>query len=165
MGWILHSRLCAFPDLAQALRGLLRGSYRTTRSYSHHRNIDYIIQQVMQQHALDIAKTYSDSSWLTAAQNLRAPYWDWATNIVPPPEVISLESLDIITPEGKKPVPNPLLRYKFKPIDPSFELLSRATGIAFKDFQTTIRNPRDLLISYGFTFPDKASLSLVYFFP
>jgi tyrosinase len=120
---------------------------------------------LLQQHAVKIAKGYQDQArWSLAAENLRAPYWDWATNIVPPPEVISLEYLDIIKPEGKKSVPNPLLRYKFKPVDPSFELLSRATGIAFKDFQTTIRNPRDLLISYGFTFPDKASLSLVYFF-
>ena len=135
MGWILHSRLCAFPDLAQALRGLLRGSYRTTRSYSHHHNIDYIIQQVMQQHALDIAKTYSDSSWLTAAQNLRAPYWDWATNIVPPPEVISLESVSIITPDGSTTnVPNPLFQYTFNPIDPSFP-------DPYSSWKTTIRHP------------------------
>jgi Common central domain of tyrosinase len=144
----------------------------------HRHNIDRIEQQLLQQHAVEIAKGYQDQArWSLAAQNLRAPYWDWATNIVPPPEVISLEYLDIIKPEGKKSVPNPLLRYKFKPVDPSFELLSRATGIAYKDWQTTIRHPRDqdlsnpdaktnvqLLTSYGFTFPDQASLSFVYFF-
>ena len=137
MGWILHSWICAFPDLAQALRGLLRGSYRITRTYSHHHNIDCIIQQVMQQHALDIAKTYSDPSWSTAAQNLRAPYWDWATNIIPPDEVISQESVSIITPDGNTTdVPNPLFQYTFNPIDPSFPA-------PYSSWKTTIRHPDD----------------------
>jgi tyrosinase len=91
----------------------------------------------MQQHALEIAKTYSDSSWLTAAQNLRAPYWDWATNIVPPAEVISLESVEIITADGNTtPVPNPLFQYTFNPIDPSFPS-------PYSSWQTTIRHPDD----------------------
>jgi tyrosinase len=120
---------------------------------------------VLQQHAVEIAKGYQDQArWSLAAENLRAPYWDWATNILPPPEVISLEYLDIIKPEGKKSVPNPLLRYKFKPVDPSFESIPTRNGISFKDLQTTIRHPKDRLLSYGFTFLDKASLSLVYFF-
>jgi tyrosinase len=91
----------------------------------------------MQSHALDIAKQYQidQTSWLTAAQNLRAPYWDWATNTVPPPEVISLQSVNIITFDGSTiSVPNPLYQYTFHPIDPSFPP-------PYQSWQTTIRRP------------------------
>ncbi|KAI0304304.1 tyrosinase [Multifurca ochricompacta] len=104
-----------------------------------HRPYVALYEQVLQQHALDIAKTYQvdQQSWLTAAQNLRAPYWDWATNTVPPPEVISLETVDIITPDGNTTsVANPLLGYTFNPIDRSFPS-------PYKYWQTTIRHPDD----------------------
>jgi tyrosinase len=77
----------------------------------------------MQRHALDIAGQYQvdKDTWNTAAQNLRAPYWDWATNSLPPAEVISLQSVNIITFDGSTiSVPNPLFQYTFHPIDPSF---------------------------------------------
>jgi tyrosinase len=92
----------------------------------------------MQQHALVIAKQYQDQQrWPSAAQNLRAPYWDWATNSVPPPEVISLQNVDIITPDGNTTsVTNPLYQYPFNPIDPSFPA-------PYSDWQTTIRHPDD----------------------
>jgi hypothetical protein len=136
MGWILYSWICAFPYLAQALRDSVRGSYRITRSHSHYHNIDRIIQQLLQQHALVIAKRYQDQQrWLSAAQNLRAPYWDWATNSVPPPEVIALQTVDIITPDGNTTtVQNPLYQYPFNPIDPSFPE-------PYSYWQTTIRHP------------------------
>ncbi|KAI9508872.1 photo-regulated tyrosinase [Russula earlei] len=96
----------------------------------------YTRSQVLQQHALDIAKTYQDQRrWVGAAQNLRAPYWDWAIKTVPPPEVISLETVDIITPDGKTTnVPNPLLKYTFKPVDSSFPN-------PWRSWKTTIRHP------------------------
>jgi hypothetical protein len=118
-----------------------------------------IVQQVLQQHALDVAKTYrSDQQlWLNAAQNLRAPFWDWATNSVPPPEVVSLQTVNITTPDGKtSSVPNPLLQYTFNPIDPSFP---RPWGL----LRTTIRSPTSSasnvtdvqrLIRYDFTLPN-----------
>ncbi len=134
--WILHSRDRAFSDLAQALRGSLRGSYQIMRSYSRSHHVDRILQQVLQQQALDIASQYQDQQrWVGAAQNLRAPYWDWATNSVPPPEVISLQSVDITTPDGNTTtVPNPLYQYTFNPIDPSFLA-------PYQYWQTTIRHP------------------------
>jgi tyrosinase len=94
----------------------------------------------MQSHALEIAKKYivDTETWITAAQNLRAPYWDWATpgNIVPPAEVISLESVDITTFDGSTiPWPNPLYKYTFNPIDDSFKLSSWSHN------ETTLRNP------------------------
>jgi tyrosinase len=120
-------------------------------------NIHRIEQQVFQQHALDVAKTYRNDQqlWLDAAQNLRAPYWDWATNSVPPPEVISMQTVNITTPDGKTAsVPNPLLQYTFNPVDPSFP---RPWGL----LMTTVRSPSPSapnvtdvprLIRYGFTF-------------
>jgi len=130
------------------------------RSYSRHHNIDRIIQQVMQQHALDIAKQYEDQQrWSSAAQSLRAPYWDWATNSVPPPEVISLQTVDIITPDSNTTtVPNPLYQYTFNPIDKSFPA-------PYQYWKTTIRHPDNpnspgattdaqALTEYDFTFPN-----------
>jgi len=76
------------------------------------------------------------ASWKLAAQNLRAPYWDWAANIVPPPEVISKATLYIIVaPNGKlTPVKNPLMQYTFDPIHKSF----RGRWAYWKD---TLRRP------------------------
>ena len=44
-------------------------------------NTDSIMQQVLQQHALEVTETYikDQDLWLAAAQTLRAPYWDWWT--------------------------------------------------------------------------------------
>ena len=92
---------------------------------------------MLQQHALEIAKTYrnNQSHWISVAQNLRAPYWDWATNSVPPPEVIALQTVNIITPDGKtSSVPNPLYQYTFNPVDPSFPS-------PWNTYKTTIRDP------------------------
>jgi tyrosinase len=115
---------------------------------------------VLQQHALDIANRYQDKDrWVKAAQNLRAPFWDWATNTVPPPEVVSLETVKIITPNGNTTtVPNPLIQYTFNPIDSSFPS-------PYDSWRTTIRHPDDpnsgtattdvrALIGCVFTLPD-----------
>jgi len=96
---------------------------------------------VLSQHAVEIANTYqvNKERWVTAAQNLRAPYWDWASNTVPPPEVISSEKVNIVTPDSDgKPiaVQNPLIKYTFNPIDRSFPA-------PYSSWQTTIRHPDD----------------------
>jgi tyrosinase len=103
-----------------------------------HRPYVALYEQLLQQHALSIAKQYQDQQrWLSAAQTVRAPYWDWATNSVPPPEVISLQTVNIITPDGNTTaVPNPLYQYTFNPIDPSFP-------DPYSNWQTTIRHPDD----------------------
>jgi tyrosinase len=67
---------------------------------------------------------------------LRAPYWDWATNSVPPAEVVSLTTVTILAaPDGNPTdVTNPLYQYTFNPIDPSFPS-------PYQYWQTTIRSP------------------------
>jgi tyrosinase len=63
------------------------------------------------------------------------PYWDWARKSVPPPEVISMETVNIVTPNGKTTsVPNPLLKYTFNPVPQSFPH-------PYKFWTTTIRSP------------------------
>ncbi|KAI9508871.1 photo-regulated tyrosinase [Russula earlei] len=103
-----------------------------------HRPFVALYEQTLQQNALDIAQQYEDKPrWIGAAQNLRLPFWDWASNIIPPDEVISLETVDIITPDGNTTsVPNPLLRYTFNPIDDSFPS-------PYSGWRTTVRHPYD----------------------
>jgi tyrosinase len=124
------------------VKGSQWGGYCTHGSVlfpTWHRPYVALYEQVLQQHALEIANTYQvdKQRWVTAAKNLRAPYWDWATNTTPPPEVISLATVNIVTPDGQTTaVANPLIGYTFNPIDPSFPA-------PFSSWQTTIRHPDD----------------------
>jgi tyrosinase len=153
----------------------------TSRGLTHTTMVLIELQQLLQQHALVIAKKYQDQSrWLRAAQDLRAPYWDWAANSIPPPEVISLKYLDIVKPEGKKTVENPLFQYKFDPVHPSFKKYyddapgppEKRKPPPFHEWKTTIRHPDNFgkdaktdvqkLIECDFTFPDPSLSHLVF---
>ena len=97
-----------------------------------------LVQQLLQRHAIDIAKTYTvdRDAWNKAAQEMRTPYWDWASTPVPPKEVSSLEQVEIVRPDGARvQVPNPLVRYHFHPIDPSFPA-------PYDQWKITVRHPR-----------------------
>ncbi|KAG8960488.1 hypothetical protein FRC00_000212, partial [Tulasnella sp. 408] len=103
-----------------------------------HRPYLAVYEQILQQHAAEVAKTYTEdtAAWTKAAQQLRMPYWDWASNSVPPAEVISMAQVTITTPDGQRtPVPNPLLSYRFNPIDPSI------MATRYRIWQTTLRHP------------------------
>ena len=134
-------------------------------------NVHPNIQQEIQARALEIAQKYQDKNrWETAAKNLRAPYWDWASKSVPPPEVVSVDPIKITTPEGEKFVPNPLIKYTFNPIPPSFP----SSPYAYKYWKTTIRHPDKpadpnattdvkALLAYDFTFPTNSGRSHSFF--
>ena len=67
---------------------------------------------------------------------LRVPYWDWAANSVPPPEIIEKTTVEIQLPSGElKLVPNPFLAYKFNPAPPATFLPQ------YKIWPTTLRYP------------------------
>ncbi|KAF7290719.1 Di-copper centre-containing protein [Mycena indigotica] len=103
-----------------------------------HRPYVALMEQVLQRTAITIAETYTvnKEEFKKAAMELRQPFWDWAADALPPPEVISKDYVDIIGPDGEKvPVPNPLRRYTFHPIDPSFQ------DTTFEKWGTTIRHP------------------------
>ncbi|TVY48584.1 Polyphenol oxidase [Lachnellula occidentalis] len=75
-----------------------------------------VLTQVIAGHAQDIAKQYtgpSSSDYQTAADNLRLPYWDWAS-ISTMPDVVSQPTVTITTPDGDQDVDNPLFTYKFQ---------------------------------------------------
>ncbi|KAJ3802926.1 tyrosinase [Lentinula aff. detonsa] len=102
-----------------------------------HRPYVLLVEQAIQAAAIKIASTYTvdKARYQDAALNLRQPYWDWAKNPIPPPEVISMDEVTIMDPNGQKiSVPNPLRRYTFHPIDPSFPE-------PYQSWQTTLRHP------------------------
>ncbi|KAF9044148.1 tyrosinase [Panaeolus papilionaceus] len=102
-----------------------------------HRPYMMLIEQILQKHALEIAQTYTvnQAAWVAAANALRQPYWDWARNATPPPEVISLTQVPITGPNGTRiTVNNPLVAYRFHPIDRSFPR-------PYSSWPTTLRQP------------------------
>ncbi|KAJ7339997.1 tyrosinase [Mycena albidolilacea] len=102
-----------------------------------HRPYMGLYEQALQRAAIAIAATYTvnKAQFQAAALTLRQPYWDWASNAVPPPEVISLAKVTITTANGQRvQVDNPLRRYTFHPIDPSFPA-------PYSSWKTTLRQP------------------------
>jgi tyrosinase len=96
-------------------------------------------QQILQEEAKEIAKRFTadKQQWAQAAEDLRQPYWDTGFALVPPDEVIKLEQVQIIDYGGSKvSVKNPILRYHFHPIDPSFKGYPN-----YETWNTTVRNP------------------------
>ncbi|KAF9018170.1 Di-copper centre-containing protein [Hymenopellis radicata] len=91
-----------------------------------HRAYVSLFEQALQGCAREIAARYQNNrdAWTRAANDLRSPYWDWATNHLPPPEVTELKTVEIFTPESEDAlvsVPNPLLSYRYHP-KPDFEV-------------------------------------------
>lgn len=102
-----------------------------------HRPYVMLYEQILQNYAAQVANTYTvdTAAWQQAAADFRQPYWDWATNSVPPAQVISMDQVTITGPNGKKiSVSNPLKRYAFDPIDPSFPP-------PYDKWNTTLRQP------------------------
>ncbi|KAF8148054.1 tyrosinase [Crassisporium funariophilum] len=102
-----------------------------------HRPYVMLYEQILQKHAEEIAVTYTvdKEAWKQAALELRQPYWDWASNSVPPDQVIALKRVEITGPNGTKvTVDNPLYHYRFHPIDASFPR-------PYRDWPTTLRQP------------------------
>ncbi len=77
-----------------------------------------MVQQIIQQPALVIAKTYKTDrdQWVNAASDLRQPFWDWAREggATPPDTILSRQTLRILTPKGYRNVENPFLYYVYK---------------------------------------------------
>ncbi|KAJ8073000.1 hypothetical protein PM082_019866 [Marasmius tenuissimus] len=106
-----------------------------------HRPYMILMEQAIQDEATKIAETYTyeKECFIDAARNLRQPYWDWAKKSVPPPEVISMDSLTIRVFDGEKgSVANPFRRYTFNPLLSSFKFPK-----PFDMWQTTLRHPKD----------------------
>ncbi|TVY37847.1 Polyphenol oxidase [Lachnellula occidentalis] len=75
-----------------------------------------ILQQLLAGFVQAAAKTYNSSnltSYQTAADNFRIPFWDWAAVPQRFPDVMTWPSVSINTPSGRRNVTNPLYRYTF----------------------------------------------------
>jgi tyrosinase len=98
-------------------------------------------QQVLTQCAQNLSKQYTGSNsfiYQAAADKLRIPYWDWATD-PRMPDVVSVATVQINTPTGSANVRNPLFSYRFKrfPLDTTqFPLTSMSV------FPQTVRSPQ-----------------------
>ncbi|EFI28136.1 tyrosinase [Coprinopsis cinerea okayama7 len=102
-----------------------------------HRPYMALFEQTLWRHAQDIAAQYTvdREEWQRAAADLRQPYWDWATNAVPPAEVIERQQVTITNSRGQRvSVPNPLLAYRFQPMEPTFPRM-------YQQWPTTLRQP------------------------
>ncbi|RDL42060.1 uncharacterized protein BP5553_02039 [Venustampulla echinocandica] len=89
-----------------------------------HRPYLALFEQILGGYAQDIAKQYPasvSSVYQDAADNLRMPYWDWAST-PEMPDIINHATIQIDTPTGTQSVSNPLLQYTFQkfPFDPSY---------------------------------------------
>jgi len=84
-------------------------------------------QQVMSKHVHDIAlQAPADQleQYLSAADEFRIPYWDWAqgTIIGPVPEFFITPTLTLTNIDGvSMPISNPLYSYRFRPIPDGFD--------------------------------------------
>jgi len=107
-----------------------------------HRTYVSIYEQILQAAAVEIAAkfTVDKEAWVQAAQDLRQPYWDWGFQLVPPEELINKRDVAIVDYNGKKiTVPNPILRYGFHPVDPSFN--TGDPSFKLRNSRITVRNP------------------------
>lgn len=92
---------------------------------SWHRPYLAIYEQVVSKHAMDAASEFTGADhdrYVTAAQNLRIPYWDWARPVTSGAHAVadSISSSGIVvnTPQQSQvTVQNPLYSYRFDPVD------------------------------------------------
>ena len=85
-----------------------------------HRSYLALFEQSLQNNAISVANQFSGNDrarYLSAAQNLRLPYWDWALS--PPegenpfPQMFSDATVSVNTPSGQQTIENPLLQFDF----------------------------------------------------
>lgn len=98
-------------------------------------------QQTIHAQAQKIAARYTGSSaaaYKSAAETLRFPFWDWATDIQLPP-VVTEPTITINTPTGPQTMHNPLYSYQFHQFpftDPDF---NEFPSTVFSQFNETKR--------------------------
>jgi len=74
------------------------------------------MQQILVSHAANISAQYSPNvvpTYQSAAETLRIPYWDWASD-PRVPDIVTNVTITVNGPTGRTTVPNPLYRYRFQ---------------------------------------------------
>ena len=94
------------------------------------------VQKIASQYPKSLRQTYQ-----TAANQLRWPYWDWASNSQIP-DVTTTPTIRITTPTGVKYVNNPFYSYKFQsPLDPNFFPRNDPYDGYLASYTQTVRDP------------------------
>ncbi|EXJ57078.1 hypothetical protein A1O7_07422 [Cladophialophora yegresii CBS 114405] len=81
-----------------------------------HRPYLALYEQLIWQHAQNIARTYPDDQreqYVNASVTLRHPYWDWAVHPALP-DVVAEPRITVNTPIGWRTMDNPLYQYVFQ---------------------------------------------------
>ncbi|KIY70745.1 Di-copper centre-containing protein [Cylindrobasidium torrendii FP15055 ss-10] len=114
-------------------------AHRSVLFPTWHRPLMFFFEQIIQAEAAKIAATYTDSlrdRFVSAAETLRQPYWDWASNIVPPDEVYLLDEVQYLAPSGNyETMANPFKRYTFQ--NSSYQRFNSP----YNQWPSTIRQP------------------------
>ncbi|KAL5493071.1 hypothetical protein ACEPAI_4520 [Sanghuangporus weigelae] len=117
-------------DNVQGLNNPTFGGYCTHGSVifpTWHRPYVALYEQVVWDQASLIANSYEDpalkNKYREALKRLRQPYYDWAANTTLHPLLNNTETVSVVSAPGgqKRNIRNPLLGYKFHPVDPSFD--------------------------------------------
>ncbi|KAG9244100.1 hypothetical protein BJ878DRAFT_86007 [Calycina marina] len=113
-----------------------------------HRPYLALFEQSLSHYAQKIAIMYpsvSRAPYVDAAQNLRMPYWDWASD-PRMPDFLNTAQVIITTPTGVQNVNNPLASYKFQGLQMNTTMFPSSSGASRGDYflagaERTIRNP------------------------
>ncbi|KAL3420867.1 hypothetical protein PVAG01_07312 [Phlyctema vagabunda] len=113
-----------------------------------HRPYLALYEQIIAGYAQTIAKNYTPSlrtSFQQAADALRIPYWDWATNSSVP-DCVNANTVPIIKSDGTTQfVANPLQQYRFQtfPLDPTYfpSKSGQAGDWYLATYRNTVRRP------------------------
>lgn len=92
------------------------GTHMTSMFLPWHRAYIALIEQRLQDCAIEQARLLNDDEYTAAALTLRLPYWDWATQPANGdvfPSCFTTPSITIQGPDGSESVSNPLFSYKF----------------------------------------------------
>lgn len=96
-------------------------THQSTLFPTWHRAYLGLFEQALVDNAIVVAEQYTGDDrdrYMQAAQNLRIPFWDWASlpedGENPFPQMFTDESVFVNSPNGPMNITNPLLGYKFK---------------------------------------------------
>ncbi len=111
-----------YPDSAIINPGREYCTHSSVIFNTWHRPYLVLLEQSLHEEAVRIANLfegYSRDRYVRAAEDVRLPYWDWASEDSIPP-VVSSETIDVIKPGtnstagGETNIPNPLYSYMFQ---------------------------------------------------
>ncbi|KAF8249103.1 Di-copper centre-containing protein [Wilcoxina mikolae CBS 423.85] len=129
-----------------------------------HRPYLLLLEQLLVKHAMEIAEMfpgYDKEKYKKAAEKVRLPYWDWASdaNQGRIPDVVAAQQIAVTKPSGSVLIKNPLYSYTFTNSEYRKQYFRNITQ---QNFTTTVRRPSNItLLSQN----DMISDTLVTTFP